>query len=236
MGFIQSWCTVGVLGCVSNLLLSLDYPLCLCPCSSWTKPPQMPYICHDPWQKLRMQPGGDVKGESLCEERKRTKGSLEMCIWPTPGAARAAGWLHCRPSGTSQKHCDVLSTSSGSDCSSPSSVSPSPSSVTYTCNTHNQINMSVNKRWLHENVLIYMGFFTSLLISHCRLYMQSNFLLRQRWAARRFLLRRLISWTNSSCSRVKTCCFSNCWKSFLLRSTIQSTEKGNWTWRHPKRE
>lgn len=71
---------------------------------------------------------------------------------------------------------------------------------------------------------------TSLVISHCRLYMQSSFLLRQRWAARRFLLRRLMSWTNSSCSCVKTCCFSSCWKSFLLKSTTQSTENGKCTW------
>lgn len=82
--------------------------------------------------------------------------------------------------------------------------------------------------WLFSVISFSLSVF-SLLISHCRLYKQSSFLLRQRWAARRFLLRRLISWTNSNCSRVKTCCFSSCWKSFLPRSTIQSTENGNCT-------
>ncbi len=72
---------------------------------------------------------------------------------------------------------------------------------------------------------------TSFSISHSRLYMQSSFRLRQRRAAIRFLFRLRMSCTTSSCSRVKHCCFSICWKSFLLRDTIWSTESGSAIWR-----
>ncbi len=61
--------------------------------------------------------------------------------------------------------------------------------------------------------------------------MQSSFRLRQRRAAIRFLFRLRMSCTTSSCSRVKHCCFSICWKSFLLRDTIWSTESGSAIWR-----
>lgn len=71
---------------------------------------------------------------------------------------------------------------------------------------------------------------TSFSISHSRFCMQSSFRLRQRRAAIRFLLRLRMSCTTSSCSRVKHCCFSICWKSFLLRDTIWSTESGSAIW------
>lgn len=72
---------------------------------------------------------------------------------------------------------------------------------------------------------------TSFLISHSRFRIQSSFLLRQRWAAMRFLLRRLTSWINSSCSEVSLCIFNNIWKSFRGRFVIWSTGKGSLTWR-----
>lgn len=68
---------------------------------------------------------------------------------------------------------------------------------------------------------------TNLSISHSRLWMQSSFLLRQRRAAIRFLLRRRTSCTKSSCSRVRHCVFSICWKSLRLSDTIPSTENGS---------
>lgn len=76
---------------------------------------------------------------------------------------------------------------------------------------------------------------TSFLISHSKFRMQSSFLLRQRWAAMRFLLRRLTSWMNSSCSEVSLCIFNNIWKSFRGRFVIWSTGKGSFTWRKTKK-
>lgn len=70
---------------------------------------------------------------------------------------------------------------------------------------------------------------TNLRISHSRFWMQSSFLLRQRCAAIRFLLRRRTSWMNSSCSEVSLCIFIIIWKSFLGRSVIWSTGKGSFT-------
>lgn len=70
---------------------------------------------------------------------------------------------------------------------------------------------------------------TSFLISHSRFMMQSSFLLRQRCAAMRFLLRRLMSWMNSSCSEVSLCIFTIIWKSFRGRFVIWSTGKGSLT-------
>lgn len=74
------------------------------------------------------------------------------------------------------------------------------------------------------------GQLTSLRISHSKFWMQSNFLLRQRWAAMRFLLRRRTSWMNSNCSEVSLCILTIIWKSFLGRSVIWSTGKGSLTW------
>lgn len=76
---------------------------------------------------------------------------------------------------------------------------------------------------------------TNFLISHSRFRMQSSFLLRQRCAAIRFLLRRLTSWINSSCSEVSLCIFTNIWKSFRGRFVIWSTGKGSFTWRGKKK-
>lgn len=76
---------------------------------------------------------------------------------------------------------------------------------------------------------------TSFLISHSRFRMQSSFLLRQRCAAMRFLLRRLMSWMNSSCSEVSLCIFTNIWKSFRGRFVIWSTGKGSFTWNRKKK-
>lgn len=76
---------------------------------------------------------------------------------------------------------------------------------------------------------------TSFLISHSKFRIQSSFLLRQRWAAMRFLLLRLTSWINSSCSEVNLCIFNNIWKSFRGRFVIWSTGKGSFTWRKTKK-
>lgn len=73
------------------------------------------------------------------------------------------------------------------------------------------------------------GALTSFLISHSRFRMQSSFLLRQRCAAMRFLLRRLTSWMNSSCSDVSLCILTNIWKSFRGRFVIWSIGKGSFT-------
>lgn len=91
--------------------------------------------------------------------------------------------------------------------------------------------------WLIQLTIIEKSFrlashqLTSFLISHSRFRIQSSFLLRQRWAAMRFLLRRLTSWINSSCSEVSLCIFNNIWKSFRGRFVIWSTGKGSFTWR-----
>lgn len=74
------------------------------------------------------------------------------------------------------------------------------------------------------------GQLTNLRISHSKFWMQSSFLLRQRWAAMRFLLRRRTSWMNSNCSEVSLCILIIIWKSFLGRSVIWSTGKGSLTW------
>lgn len=71
---------------------------------------------------------------------------------------------------------------------------------------------------------------TSLRISLSRFWMQSSFLLRQRWAAIRFLLRRRMSWMNSSCSEVSLCILMRIWKSLRGRLVIWSTGKGSFTW------
>lgn len=78
------------------------------------------------------------------------------------------------------------------------------------------------------------GRLTSLRISHSKFWMQSSFLLRQRWAAMRFLLRRRTSWMYSSCSEVSLCILIIIWKSFLGRSVIWSTGKGSFTWNQEK--
>lgn len=122
-----------------------------------------------------------VREECLCEDRKRTEGSLGRCTWLTPAAALAVDLLHCRPSGIKQKHCDTFSTLAGSTGSSPASVSPSPSSVIHIHKIHNPI--STAESIFLINLLIKktkQNILTSLLISHCRLYMQSSFLLRHR--------------------------------------------------------
>lgn len=75
------------------------------------------------------------------------------------------------------------------------------------------------------------GPLTSFLISHSKFMIQSSFLLRQRCAAMRFLLRRLTSWMNSSCSDVSLCIFTNIWKSLRGRFVIWSTGKGSFTWK-----
>ncbi len=59
--------------------------------------------------------------------------------------------------------------------------------------------------------------------------MQSSFLLRQRWAAMRFLLRLRMSWINSSCSEVSLCIFTIIWKSLRGRFVIWSTGNGSLT-------
>lgn len=71
--------------------------------------------------------------------------------------------------------------------------------------------------------------FTSLCISHSRFRMQSSFLLRQRWAAMRFLLRLRMSWMYSSCSEVSLCIFTIIWKSLRGRFVIWSTGNGSLT-------
>lgn len=149
MDFVQSCSTCT--GRVSKA--NVDHLLWLYPCWSWTKPPQTPYTHRGPQNRPSAKPGAGVathavKGVRLCEERKRTEGSPGWCIWPTPGAGLAAGWLRCRPSGIRQRHCDTFSTSGGSAGSSPWSASPSPSSATHTCSTHNRINTSANKKRL----------------------------------------------------------------------------------------
>lgn len=73
---------------------------------------------------------------------------------------------------------------------------------------------------------------TSLWISRSRFWMQSSFLFRQRWAAMRFLLRRLISWMKSSWSEVSLCIFTISWKSFRGSSVIWSNENGSFTCKH----
>lgn len=70
---------------------------------------------------------------------------------------------------------------------------------------------------------------TSLWISLSRFWMQSSFRLRQRWAAMRFLLRRRMSWMNSSCSEDSLCILMRIWKSFRGRLVIWSTGKGSFT-------
>lgn len=60
------------------------------------KPPRMPCADQGPRSRPRARHGPGVaaravKGERLCEETKRTEGSLARCTWRTPGAARAAG-------------------------------------------------------------------------------------------------------------------------------------------------
>lgn len=87
------------------------------------------------------------------------------------------------------------------------------------------------KTWEH-----YWQKLTSFLISHSRFRMQSSFLLRQRCAAMRFLLRRLTSWINSSCSEVSLCIFTNIWKSFRGRFVIWSTGKGSFTWKREEKK
>lgn len=87
-------------------------------------------------------------------------------------------------------------------------------------------------RWQLETVSSRL---TSFRISHSRFRMQSSFLLRQRCAAMRFLLRRLTSWINSSCSEVSLCIFTNIWKSFRGRFVIWSTGKGSFTWNRKKK-
>lgn len=93
-----------------------------------------------------------VREECLCEDRKRTEGSLGRCTWLTPAAALAVDLLHCRPSGIKQKHCDTFSTLAGSTGSSPASVSPSLSSVIHIHKTHNPISTTESIFWI--NLLI----------------------------------------------------------------------------------
>lgn len=93
-----------------------------------------------------------VREECLCEDRKRTEGSLGRCTWLTPAAALAVDLLHCRPSGIKQKHCDTFSTLAGSTGSSPASVSLSPSSVIHIHKTHNPISTTESIFWI--NLLI----------------------------------------------------------------------------------
>lgn len=107
------------------------------PCRSLMELPQTLYTVQDPEKKPRWEPVAGVPSragqvECLCEERGRTKGSLRRCTWLTPACALAVDWLHCRPSGTKQKHCDMCLASAGLTGSSPWSVSPSRSSVMHT--------------------------------------------------------------------------------------------------------
>lgn len=158
-----------------------------------------------------------------------------MCIWLTPGAAVVAGWPPRRLFGTRQRRCHMFSSSAGPVGFSPRSASPSQLSA----HTHTHTIPTIHLPFPANNelkIVLRALLCTNLLISHWRLYMQSSFLFRQRRAARRFLLRRLTSYTNSSCSRVKTCCFRSCWNSFLLRSTTQSTGNGSWTWEDRNRQ
>lgn len=76
---------------------------------------------------------------------------------------------------------------------------------------------------------------TSLRISPSRFWMQSSFLFRQRWAAMRFLLRRRMSWINSSCSEVSLCILMRIWKSLRGRFVMWSTGKGSFTWKKDQR-
>lgn len=68
---------------------------------------------------------------------------------------------------------------------------------------------------------------TSFLTSLCSCSMLSTFLLRQRRAAARFLLRLRMSWTNSSCSLLSLLCFRSCWKALRLSAEMCSTENGS---------
>lgn len=77
-------------------------------------------------------------------------------------------------------------------------------------------------------VLSTAGRLTSRLISHCSWWIPSSFLFRQRWAATRFLLRRRMSWTNSSWSGVRWLCFKSCWKALRVSTEICSTGNGSW--------
>lgn len=109
-------------GCASKV--NVDCLLSLYSHWSWTSPHRRPYVHRGPQNRPRAKPGDvvgtrDAIGVRLCEERRRTEGSLGRCIWLTPGAALVAGWLRCRPSGIRQRHCDMFSTSSGSAGPSP---------------------------------------------------------------------------------------------------------------------
>lgn len=155
MSFVQSWNVCAECASKANV----DRLLWLYHFWSWTKPPHPPYTYQGPQNRPRMKPEAGVatqvvKGACLCKERKRTEGSLLWCIWLTPGAALAVGWLQCRPFGIRWRHSHMFSLSAGSAGSSPWSVFLSLSSATYTCSTHNLINMSANQMWLHNNVQI----------------------------------------------------------------------------------
>lgn len=102
----------------------------LCPCRRWTERPRVPHTCRGP----RATPGAGVASRAVKEVRlyeaaERTEGSRGRCIWRAPAAAPVVDWLRCRPSGTRRRHCDMSSASADSSGSSPTSVSPSPSSA-----------------------------------------------------------------------------------------------------------
>ncbi|KAF3844392.1 hypothetical protein F7725_007555 [Dissostichus mawsoni] len=86
-------------------------------------------------------------------------------------------------------------------------------------------------RFCHSSDIHTFSWFRSL---SSLFWMQSSFLLRQRCAAMRFLLRRRMSWMNSSCSEVSLCILMRIWKSLRGRDSPDvepecgDVEKSNW--------